>query len=89
MKHHATIATALAALVGFGTLAVSTVAHAEGTERCFGIAKKGANDCGNGAHTCSGQAAADNLPTEWKRVAKGTCEQLGGKLPAPAKDEKK
>ncbi len=89
MKHQITIATALAAVVGLGALTVAAPAAAEGSERCFGIAKKAANDCGNSAHTCSGQAKMDNDPAEWKRVAKGTCEKLGGKLAAPAKDEKK
>ncbi len=92
MKHQVTIATALAAIVGLGTLAIATPAAAEGTERCFGIAKKAANDCGNTAHSCAGQAKIDNDPAEWKRVAKGTCEKLGGSISAPAaaaKDEKK
>ena len=89
MKHQFTIATALAAVVGLGAIAVSAPAAAEGTERCFGIAKKAANDCGNAAHTCAGQAKADNEPGEWKRVAKGTCESLGGNLKAPAREEKK
>jgi uncharacterized membrane protein len=25
----------------------------------------------------------DNDPTEWKYVAKGTCEKMGGKMAAP------
>jgi uncharacterized membrane protein len=48
-------------------------------EKCYGIAKKGANDCGTATHTCAGQAKAHNLADEWKYVAKGTCEQMGGK----------
>lgn len=54
----------------------------EGREKCYGVAKKGANDCGSatGTHSCAGQARADNLPEEWKFVPKGTCEQLGGTL---------
>jgi uncharacterized membrane protein len=39
----------------------------------------------NGSHSCAGQAKADNAPTEWKYVAKGTCEKAGGKTTAPAK----
>ena len=51
-------------------------------EKCYGVAKTGANDCAssNGSHGCAGQAKTDNDPTEWKNVAKGTCEKLGGKL---------
>lgn len=55
-------------------------------EKCYGIAKKGQNDCGTAKHTCAGKAAADNLPDEWKYVPKGTCEQMGGTLrPGEAK----
>jgi uncharacterized membrane protein len=57
-------------------------------EKCFGIAKKGKNDCGTAQHSCAGYATADNLPDEWKFVAKGTCEKMGGKLKAPAAMEK-
>lgn len=63
------------------------LAQAAEKEKCFGIAKAGANDCANptGIHSCAGQAKADNIASEWKYVAKGTCEGMGGKLTAPAK----
>jgi uncharacterized membrane protein len=56
-------------------------------EKCFGIAKAGANDCAatDGSHSCAGQAKKDNDAQDWKYVAKGTCEKLGGKAAAPAK----
>lgn len=57
-------------------------------EKCFGIAKKGANDCGTAKHSCAGQSAADSAADEWKYAAKGTCEQMGGKLKVAAKEEK-
>jgi Predicted integral membrane protein len=50
-----------------------------GKEKCYGIAKAGQNDCGTARHTCAGKAAKDNGPDEWKYVAKGTCEKVGGK----------
>ncbi len=56
-------------------------------EKCYGIARKQANDCSTATHTCAGQAKAHNLPDDWKYVAKGTCEQMGGKLRI-AKSEK-
>jgi uncharacterized membrane protein len=78
-----------AALAGIATASVNISAKAEdaGKEKCFGIAKAGKNDCksSDGAHSCAGQAKADNLATEWKNVAKGECEKMGGKLEAPAK----
>ena len=48
----------------------------------------GANDCAaaDGSHSCVGQAKKDNDVRDWKYVAKGTCEKLGGKDAAPAKE---
>ncbi|WP_020504864.1 BufA1 family periplasmic bufferin-type metallophore [Lamprocystis purpurea] len=59
----------------------------DGKDKCFGVAKAGANDCANatGTHSCAGQNKTDNDPNEWKYVAKGTCEEMGGKLTAAAK----
>ena len=55
-------------------------------EKCYGIAKAGQNDCASttGGHSCAGQAKADNGAEDWKYVAKGTCEKVGG-TPAPTK----
>jgi len=33
------------------------------TEKCFGIAKAGQNDCGTAKHACAGSSKADNDPT--------------------------
>ncbi len=57
-------------------------------DKCFGVAKKGGNDCATAKHSCAGQAAADNQADEWKFVAKGTCEKMGGKTTPPAEDKK-
>lgn len=84
-KRHALLATALATLCATG---VVTAQAADGDkEKCFGVAKAGQNDCASvtGTHSCAGQAKKDNDPMEWKYVAKGTCEQMGGKLAAPKK----
>jgi uncharacterized membrane protein len=48
-------------------------------EKCFGVAKAGANDCATGTHSCAGQAKTDKGADDWKYVAKGTCKSLGGK----------
>ncbi|NRR30967.1 DUF2282 domain-containing protein [Oxalobacteraceae bacterium] len=82
----AALATVCAATAGSAAAAASASAAAE-KEKCFGIAKAGQNDCAaaNGAHSCAGQAKADNGAAEWKYVAKGTCEKAGGKTAAPAK----
>ena len=75
-----------AALAGLAATPVANAA-ASAKEKCYGIAKAGQNDCAtaDGTHSCAGQAKADNGPSEWKYVAKGTCEKEGGKTSAPKK----
>ena len=83
MKQKDLIHSAIAGVIALGVAAVPfQAAFAKDTEKCFGVAKKGQNDCGTSAHSCAGQSKADNDPGEWKQVAKGTCEKLGGKLAA-------
>ena len=77
-------------LIASSTLAsmlVLAAAHAQADdkaaakEKCFGNVKAGQNDCAtaNGSHSCAGQSKADNDANDWKYVAKGTCESIGGK----------
>ena len=83
------ISTAIAGLVatvGMNAQAQTTVIK----EKCYGVAKKGMNDCGNAnlpgtakdavLHSCAGKAPGDNLPDEWVYVAKGSCAKTGGVL---------
>lgn len=66
-------------------------------EKCYGVAKAGENGCAAAGHSCAGHATSDHSGQEWKMVAKGTCEKMGGKLAAfdgkgmmpAAKDEMK
>ena len=87
MSTQATIQAAVAGLIAIGfaaSVAAQPVAQKEGTEKCYGIAKAGQNDCGTAKHACAAQGAkVDNDPTEWKYVPKGTCEKMGGKTTAP------
>ena len=92
MNNKLIISSAIAGLVALGTVGGSAFAEEKKTdkEKCFGIAKKNTNDCGTATHSCAGQAKADAAADEWKFVAKGTCESLGGKLKvAAAKEEPK
>jgi uncharacterized membrane protein len=86
-KRHALIAAALAgACAANASAAGQTDTVKDEQQKCYGIAKAGQNDCGTAAHDCSGQARVDNDPAEWKFVAKGTCQQAGGKTePAATK----
>ena len=76
------VCAALAGVLGATIVMSAQAAETGDREKCFGIAKAGKNDCSasDGSHSCAGQAAKDNLPGEWKYVAKGECAKLGGKL---------
>lgn len=66
---------------------VTAPVQAGGKEKCYGVAMAGQNDCGNlaGTHSCAGQSTVDNDFGEWKLVAKGTCDDLGGLSKSAAK----
>ena len=80
MNQRLILSTALASVLAMGMLSTASAAD-EGKEKCFGIAKAGANDCANlsGTHSCAGQNKADMGADEWKYVGKGTCAKMGGK----------
>jgi uncharacterized membrane protein len=62
------------------SLTPATADQAPGFEKCYGVAKAGANNCAAGTHSCAGQASRDNDPKEWVYAPAGTCMKLGGKL---------
>jgi uncharacterized membrane protein len=90
MNQRLIVSSALASVLALG-LAGQVVAQDKGKEKCYGIAKAGANDCANltGTHSCAGQSKTDNDPTEWKYVAKGTCKDLNGMTAEEAKAKTK
>ena len=82
MNHQARIQAAVAGIVALGLaslVAAQPVKQKDGTEKCFGVAKAGQNDCGTAKHACAGLGAkVDKDPAEWKFVKKGECEKMGG-----------
>jgi uncharacterized membrane protein len=81
-KRHAMLAAALASVCAAGAVSAADEPQAGAAaeqEKCFGVAKSGQNDCGTATHGCAGQATSDNEAGEWKYVATGTCQKLGGK----------
>ncbi|MBV8656869.1 MAG: DUF2282 domain-containing protein [Burkholderiales bacterium] len=86
-KKQALISGAVASLVAIGMMSVAHADDKAGKEKCYGIAKAGKNDCAsaNGSHSCAGQTKADNDANDWKYVAKGTCEKMGGSSKPGAK----
>ena len=82
------VSSALASALALGLVApVSAQDKPAAKEKCYGIAKAGQNDCANlsGSHSCAGQAKVDGAPDDWKYVAKGSCQKLGGKTAGEAK----
>jgi uncharacterized membrane protein len=68
--------TANLVLAGAIASAVATLAgptFAQETEKCYGVALKGQNDCKAGAHDCKGHATVDYDGQSFKLVPKGTC----------------
>jgi uncharacterized membrane protein len=77
----------------FSTLALaaalSTPAHAgpvdqpAGSEKCYGIAKAGKNDCAAGAHSCAGQGTKNSDKASFVYLPSGACTKIvGGSLMA-------
>lgn len=88
-KSKKTLQLALGGMVAAGLMTASVDAQAKpkwsGHEKCYGVAKKGMNDCGNSRHDCGGKAAADAEPDEWVYVPEGTCDKIAGGSTTPKK----
>jgi uncharacterized membrane protein len=80
--NRALIASALAAAITLPTVAFAGPAPTPTyeAEKCYGIAKAGANDCASttGAHSCAGMSKVDSDPSEWIYVPAGYCERIVG-----------
>ena len=87
MKSSTALQAAIAGVLALGFAAAASaagpVAPDSTKDKCFGIAKAGQADCATAKHACAGQSKVDNDPMDWKYVAKGSCEKLGGKLAPP------
>ena len=75
MKTPLAIAVALNAAILFANAAPAQV---PATEKCFGIAKAGKNDCQTATSSCAGTAKRDAQKDAWLNVPKGTCEKISG-----------
>jgi len=73
----ALLATAVGSLLALST---SSIAAADDptTEKCYGVAKAGKNDCAGPGHVCAGLAKTDGNPEEYVNLPKGTCERIVG-----------
>ncbi len=73
------IKTAAPFLAAIAAISVAGAAQAQNsstkpTEKCYGVAKAGKNDCKAGPGTsCAGSSTKDFQGSAWKLVPKGTC----------------
>lgn len=76
----ASIAASLAIALATAATGAATGAHAADmpkTEKCYGVAKAGKNDCKAGAGTsCAGTSKTDYQGNAWKLVKAGTCTTI-------------
>jgi uncharacterized membrane protein len=77
MSNHIRTLTVVGALAA-ALAAQASIASAEGaTEKCFGVAMAGQNDCAAGeGTTCAGTSKVDFQGNAWKLVPAGTCATM-------------
>ncbi len=77
MSHHMKT-FAIAGAVAAAVTAHALPAAADGeTEKCFGVALAGANDCAAGpGTTCAGTSKVDYQGNAWTLVPAGSCESM-------------
>lgn len=84
-KKTALLAAAIGGLIAAGPALSADEQKAQATEKCYGVAKAGQNECAGPAHSCSGLSKKDGDTREWIKLPKGTCERIvGGSLTAKA-----
>ena len=68
------LAASLAAAIGGMS---TTVSAQDATEKCYGVALAGQNDCAAGpGTTCAGTSSIDYQGNAWKAVPAGTCATM-------------
>lgn len=71
------VALASAFAAALALAAAPSPASAEEQEQCYGVSKKGENDCAAGpGTTCAGTSTVDYQGNAWKLVKKGTCATI-------------
>jgi uncharacterized protein (UPF0276 family)/uncharacterized membrane protein len=88
----ASLALALSAAMGIAAAPAIAASHGGAmkaeTEKCFGVALKGKNDCKAGAGTsCAGTSKTDHQGNAWSMVPKGSCEKTASKTSPTGKGQ--
>jgi len=77
---------ALALTAAMSTTAnASPVAQPANSEKCYGIAKAGKNDCAAGVHSCAGQGTKDSDKSSYVYLPVGACAKIAGSSLTPGK----
>lgn len=77
------------ALTTTGTLVAANAAATEQkTEKCYGIAKVGMNDCQTSQQSCAGSATKDNQADAFIFLPQGVCNKIVGGSLTPKPDGK-
>lgn len=71
-----TLSLALAGSLASALALAAIPAKAQETEKCYGVAMKGQNDCKAGMHDCKGMSTTDYDGESFKLVPKGTCTSM-------------
>jgi uncharacterized membrane protein len=61
-----------------GQASAAPVAMPSGSEKCYGVAAAGKNDCAAGVHSCAGQATKSSDKASFVFLPKGACSKLAG-----------
>ncbi len=80
--------TAILAAAVSSLFVLTTTAFAaddSNSEKCYGVAKAGKNDCAGAAHACAGQGTKNRSAKEFIKLPKGTCERIMGGSLTPGK----
>ena len=80
----AIVASAITTALALAPLTGVQADSGDKSEKCYGVAKAGKNDCKAGPGTsCAGSSTVDAQGNAWMLVLKGTCEKIiGGSLAA-------
>jgi uncharacterized membrane protein len=82
MKTSMLVASALATAVSLAAIGVAKAGPAAmpgfDHEKCFGVAKAGANDCQTANSSCAGTSKKDMQADAWVYLPAGTCDKIAG-----------
>ena len=78
MEKNHILTAAIGGLLAIGLTSNASAADKQEMEKCYGVAKAGANDCASNktSHSCAGQASKNNDTNDFVVVPKGTCNKI-------------